>query len=93
VVKDRRDTCPGRGGRTCGALLTAVWWLILEKPPSATDDGFSTEFGLKTRRWRFRWGSEAARGVIMRVHQGEVTLCGACGRQIKILGVGPFRPG
>jgi hypothetical protein len=57
-------TCSGRGGRTCGALLKMVWWLILEKPPSATDRGFSTEFGLKTRRWRFQHESEAARGVI-----------------------------
>jgi hypothetical protein len=40
------------------------WWLILEKPPSSTDSGFSTGLGLKTRWLRFRRESEAARGVI-----------------------------
>jgi hypothetical protein len=30
VVKDWQDMCLGRGGHACGALLTAVWWLILE---------------------------------------------------------------
>jgi hypothetical protein len=36
-----------------GAILTVVWWLILEKLPYAMDGGFSTEFGLKTQQWRF----------------------------------------
>jgi hypothetical protein len=39
-VEDWRDTCPGCGGGACGALLAAVWWSILEKPPSAMDDRF-----------------------------------------------------
>jgi hypothetical protein len=64
AVVDWRDICPGRGGHACGALLAVVWWLILGKPPNTTDDGFSTEFGLKTQRWRFRWESEVAQGVI-----------------------------
>jgi hypothetical protein len=42
------------------------WWLILEKPPSAVDDGFSTEFGLKTRWWRFQREYMVARGVIVK---------------------------
>jgi hypothetical protein len=40
--------------------------LILEKTPNITNDGFSTEFGRKIRRWRFQWNSEVARGVIMK---------------------------
>jgi hypothetical protein len=47
-------------------ILAVVWWLILQKPSNATDGGFLTEFNLKTRRWRFRWESEAAYGVIMK---------------------------
>jgi hypothetical protein len=27
------------------------------------------------------------------MRQGEATSCGACGRRIENLGVGPFRPG
>jgi hypothetical protein len=41
-----------------------LWWLVLKKPPRATNDGFSTEFGLKTRQWRFRQESKVAHGVI-----------------------------
>jgi hypothetical protein len=40
AVEDWRDTCPGRGGRACGAILTMVWWLSLEKTPCAMDGGF-----------------------------------------------------
>jgi hypothetical protein len=90
AVEDWQDTCPGRGGCTRGAILVVVWWLILEKPPNATDDGFSTEFDLKTRRWWFWWESRAVRGAIMKGVSWQSNLCGACGRHIKILGVGPF---
>jgi hypothetical protein len=34
----------------------------------------------------------AARGITAQVHQGKATLCGACGRRIKNLGVGLFCP-
>lgn len=51
-------------GHARGAILMVVWWLILEKPPYAIHEGFSTEFGLKTRRWWFQRESEAAHGVI-----------------------------
>jgi hypothetical protein len=38
-----------------GAILTAVWWLSLKKPPCATDDGFLLSLGLKNlRRWFLR---------------------------------------
>jgi hypothetical protein len=37
-------------GRALGAKLTTVWWLSL-KTTSATNGGFSTGFGLKTRRF------------------------------------------
>jgi hypothetical protein len=64
AVKDSRDTCLEHGGPACGVLLALVWWLILEKPPSATVVGFSTEFGLTTLRWRFQRESEVAYSVI-----------------------------
>jgi hypothetical protein len=44
-----------------------VWRLNLEKPPCATNGGFSTEFGLKTQQWRFRLELVAACGITMKV--------------------------
>jgi hypothetical protein len=67
MIEDWGDTCPRHGGCTCGVLLAVVWWLILKKLPSAMDGGFLTEFGHKTRRWRFQWKLEAAHGVSRRV--------------------------
>jgi hypothetical protein len=40
VVEDSWDTCLGHGGHARGAILIVVSWLILEKPPIATDGGF-----------------------------------------------------
>jgi hypothetical protein len=56
------------------------------------DDGFSTEFVLKTQQWRF--GGNWWRHVVAHrmVHQGETTLCGARGHRIKNLGVVYFAP-
>jgi hypothetical protein len=75
-----------------GAILKVVGWLNLKRPPSATDDGFLIGFGSKlggggttgNRRWHV--------ASLRRVCQGETTSCGAHGRQIKIPGIGPFRP-
>ena len=41
-----------------------VWWVNINKPPSATGGRFLTEFGLKTWWWQFRWESNATCGVI-----------------------------
>jgi hypothetical protein len=49
AVEDWRDTCLGHGGRARGAILAMVWRLNLKTPPSATDDEFLIEFGLKTQ--------------------------------------------
>jgi hypothetical protein len=51
-------------GHACGAQFMVVWWLILEKPPSAMDGEFSIEFGLKTRCSWFQRKLEVVRGVI-----------------------------
>jgi hypothetical protein len=56
--------CTRRGGRACGVLLMVVWWLILEKPPSATDDRFSIEIEFKSWCWWFQRESKTARGII-----------------------------
>jgi hypothetical protein len=80
AVEDCRDTCPGHGGHAWGAILTVVWWLILKNPPSTMDIRFLTEFGLKTKWWRFRWEWMRHVASSRRVCRGEATLCGARGR-------------
>jgi hypothetical protein len=52
----------------------------------------SPSLGLKT--WRCDFGGNRRRHMASsrRVRRGEVTTCGACGRQMHILGVGPFFP-
>jgi hypothetical protein len=51
AIEDWPNMCPEHGGHTCGALLAEVWWLILEKTPSAKDGGRK---------------SGAARGIIVK---------------------------
>jgi hypothetical protein len=60
VVEDWQDMCPGRGGRACGALLTAV--LVVE-PQNHQAYGFA-EFGTQNSALRFWRKSEASHGVI-----------------------------
>jgi hypothetical protein len=92
AVEDWGDTCLGRGGRAHGALLAVVWWLILEKLPSATDDGFRPSLASKLSG---NSGGNQRRHVASsrRVCQDEATSCIVHGRQIKIPGFCPFRPG
>jgi hypothetical protein len=73
-------------------LLAVVWWLILEKPPSATEGGFSIEFSLKLGGGGSVGNQRRHVASSRRVHRGEATLCGACGRQIKFPRVDPFHP-
>jgi hypothetical protein len=82
--------CPGRGGCTRGAILTAVWLLSLEKSPCATNGEFC-------RVWTSKLGDDGSRGnrwqhvaSQQRVHQGLSSSCGAHGRQIENLGVSLF---
>jgi hypothetical protein len=44
MVEDSWDTCPRRGGRTCGAILTAVWWFGPQNHLALRMTGFA-EFG------------------------------------------------
>jgi hypothetical protein len=62
MVEDWRDTLSGHGGRTCGALLTAVSMVEPQKPRAA---GFA-KFGPQNSAMRFRKESEAAHDTIMK---------------------------
>jgi hypothetical protein len=66
AIEDWQDTCPRHGGHARSVILMAVWWLSLKKQPCAMDDGFSFEFGLRTRRRRFQRESVAARAITMK---------------------------
>jgi hypothetical protein len=84
-----RDTCPGRGGRACGALLTTV---LVDAPQNHPAAGFA-KFGPQNSTMWFRWDRSWDVAALRKVRWGEATLCGVCGHHIKILGVGPFCPG
>jgi hypothetical protein len=59
--------------------------------PALRMAGF-TEFVPQNSVVQFPWELEAAHGVIVKGASNDGTSCGACGCQIKILGVGPFCP-
>jgi hypothetical protein len=73
AVEDCWDTCPGRGGRTCGALLG---WSLKNHPTLRTS---SCRSSLASELGGGDSGGNRRRHVVSsrRVRQGEATLCGA----------------
>jgi hypothetical protein len=73
------DTSPGRRGRACNAIIMAVWWFSLEKPPSTTDGGVfgrvwpqisavAVSVGIRGGTWRHHEGcAEAKKLCVERV--------------------------
>jgi hypothetical protein len=91
TIEDWWDTYLGHGRHARDVILEVVCWLILEKHPALRTTRFRPSLASKLDSGGFGGNQRHHMASSRRVHRGEATSCGACDRQIKILGVGPFR--